>query len=147
MRQANHGVTLLELTVSSGLMALLFFSGLQLLSSLFQAQATLGKVQQETALKNIRLETQMRIMLQDASHLELLERGRGVQFMRNGEESILRFKAQPPKQLQLVLNKKVLAEWPLSQHSFGFVHSSPRLLNVNLPLASEPVQIWLRNTP
>jgi hypothetical protein len=142
-----RGVTLLELVVASAMMGLLFFSGLQLLSTLFSVQARLQAPASGIQTAALKRDTGLRLLLQDAQILDITDQGRTLQFQKQEQLQTLRFKPTASGGWRLVSDTHTLGYWkPTSVKSaFRFEQLHDRLLQISLGDPEKPLRIWLRN--
>jgi hypothetical protein len=140
------GISLLELTVGSALMGLLFMSGLQLLSSLFLAQARFSPSQQAFNVEPLFLKTQLQQMLQEAELTDVAGDGLSLHFQNQTGRHQLRFQ-KVSQSWYLWQDQVQLAHWSVAsiQKKPYFQLSTARLLDVQLPMEKTVVSIWLRN--
>lgn len=140
------GISLIELTVGSTLMGLLFMSGLQLLSSLFLVQTRVASSQSALNLEPFILKTQLQQILQEVDGIEISPDRLSVSFQHHGQTHRLRF--QPtPQHWELWQDQAQLAHWPkvsLKQMP-GFQQAETNLLNIHFPSEQTSISIWLRN--
>lgn len=145
MKQAvNQGVTLLELVVASGLMGILFMSGLELLSSLFRVEARYTHHPDQVLIQPVALEARLRILLQSADHVAVQAQGNALSFQQKQVPHELHFKPLGP-QSQLMLDEQTLATFKSPPPLTSFVLSTSNLITIHFPDGTNPIQIWLRN--
>ena len=143
----RKGMSLLELTIGSTLMGLLFMSGLQLLSSLFLVQTHFSPSQNVLNFESLLVKTQLEQALQEAEILNVSIDHLSLHFQNQTGAHQIRFQ-NTPHSWYLWQDQAQLAHWPVStvQQKPGFQKSSENLLEIQMPTEKTTLSIWLRNS-
>jgi hypothetical protein len=140
------GISLLELTVGSTLMGLLFMSGLQLLSSFFLVQTRVVSSQSALNMEPFLLKTQLQQTLQAVDAVEVSPDHLSLNFQHHAETHRLRFESTPQQWL-LWQDQTQLAHWPKAsqRQTPGFQQPEANLVELQFPSEKTAISIWLRN--
>lgn len=147
-RCIQQGISLIELALAAAMMALLFFSGLQLLSTFMTVQQHLSGPENTMAIAPMLLNARLENTLSDAEDVLPDAAKLSLTFQRNHQSYVLHFEAIR-NGWNLFLDDQLWAHWPkaMSTTSPGFELSRKNLLTVQLPVQNEPMRVWLRNVP
>jgi hypothetical protein len=143
---SQQGTSLIELTLGAALMGLLFFSGLQLLSSFFSVQSHLVGSESKLSVEPLLLDVQLQQQLQETMLVELDSSQQVLSFEEAGQSKQLRFQ-QDSQTWSLWKDARQWAHWSKAavQNKPHFDLLASNRLAIYLPNEKAPLLVWLRN--